>query len=289
MGALRGVSANRMAVLVGGVLLAVIIARRAARRSPATVDASVAPGTLAFQLHGTRIRVPLGPGDAGFHPDDDLLGAELVYASGSGAQAISSIFRIDGMGIDPDDPRHDLMLYTLSTRESEAGPWKNACTQDSQGFARGFLLEGRWSATGEHLKHPGEFEIACTSGAEAKCVRMGYRPWESQAMWDLHQACTRMVRADYCGDGHSYTRDGTRVDVYDTRGIQTETPDAGLSFEAAWGTAGAVCVRRPRVPELAPLDFLKTACPKRLGDHLGDACDPEQARTNPLTLILNKS
>ena len=289
----RGLPANRAAVLVAGVLLAVMLARRHARRSAATADAAIAPGTLSFQLEGTRIRVPKGkgngkePGDAGFYPDDDLLGAELVYGRGNDAK---SVFRIDAMAADPDDPSGKLMLYALSTRDSESSPWRNACTQDSQGLARGFLLEGRWSETGEHLKQKGEFEITCTSGAEGKCVRMGYRPWESPAMWDLHQACTRLVRADYCGDGHSYTRDGTPIDVYDVSGIQTETKDSALTFEAAWGKDGATCVRRPRVPKLESLDALRTACPQRLGaDKLGEPCDPQKARANPLTLIFNKS
>lgn len=283
----RGLPANRAAVLVAGVLLAVMVARRHAKRSAATADASTTTGTLAFQLEGTRIRVPKGTGDAGFYPDDDLRGAELVYAGNKGTQ---TVFRIDDMAPDPEDPTGKLILYALSTRDSDDGPWRNACTQDSKGLARGFLLEGRWSPTGEHLKQKGEFEITCTSGAEGKCVRMGYRPWESQAMWDLHQACTRMVRADYCGDGRSYTRDGMPIDVYDVRGIQTETKDSPLTFEAAWGTAGAICVRHPRVPKIAPLDVLKTACPQKLGaDRLGDSCDPQKARANPGALIFDKS
>ena len=31
----------------------------------------------------------------------------------------------------------------------------------------------------------------------------------------LHEACVRMVRADYCGDGRSHTVDGMAIDVWD--------------------------------------------------------------------------
>ncbi|SRR6266545_2854890 len=62
-----------------------------------------------------------------------------------------------------------------------------------------------------------------------------------------------MVRADYCGTGVSFTKDGTLIDVFDTRGVQQPTTgDASLTFEAAWTTSGAACVNRPRYDALAP-------------------------------------
>ena len=63
------------------------------------------------------------------------------------------------------------------------------------------------------------FALICTGGAIGKCVRWGYKPWRSGpdgvALWDYHQACVRMVRADYGGDGVGHTRDNTPVDVFD--------------------------------------------------------------------------
>jgi ADYC domain-containing protein len=47
-------------------------------------------------------------------------------------------------------------------------------------------------------------------------VRFGYKPWREAAgkpRWDYHQACVRMVRADYAGDGIGHTRDGTLIDL----------------------------------------------------------------------------
>ena len=47
---------------------------------------------------------------------------------------------------------------------------------------------------------PGVLELTCTGGAQAKCVRFGYRPWETgpdgRPMRGLYNACVRMVRAE---------------------------------------------------------------------------------------------
>ena len=37
-------------------------------------------------------------------------------------------------------------------------------------------------------------------------------------MIDWYNACIRLLRADYCGDGRPFTRDGTLVDIYDHLG-----------------------------------------------------------------------
>jgi hypothetical protein len=66
-------------------------------------------------------------------------------------------------------------------------------------------------------------------------VRVGYKPWkmaaDGRSMWDYHQACTRLIRADYCGDGVSRTRDGVEIEIVDRFG-QGEVPGTDLAFEA---------------------------------------------------------
>jgi hypothetical protein len=83
-------------------------------------------------------------------------------------------------------------------------------------------------------------------------------------MRDFHNACVRMVRADYCGDGRAWTRDGTIIDMWDDQGIQKphSQNDATFSFEAGWKPEGAVCVAHTRIPENITLDKLKTSCPR---------------------------
>jgi len=110
------------------------------------------------------------------------------------------------------------------------------------GDGRGLFVAGTWDASG--ARHEGRLTFSCTNGAIAKCVMMGYAPETAGAA--QHQACTRMVRADYCGDGVSHTRDGTLIDVYDTAGVMAPGLDRTFRFEAAWGPNGALCVERTR-------------------------------------------
>ena len=78
---------------------------------------------------------------------------------------------------------------------------------------------------------------------------------------DLHRACIHMFRADYGGDDHPSTRNGTLVDVSDRFGIQKPEMPAGLEFEAAWGPDGAVCVAHPRIAANISLEDLAASTP----------------------------
>ncbi|NUP13060.1 MAG: hypothetical protein HOW73_44030 [Polyangiaceae bacterium] len=89
-----------------------------------------------------------------------------------------------------------------------------------KGLQRGFLLSGSWTQAGEHVKDDSVIELACTSGGEGKCLRLGYLPWKSDKDFARHQACTRMMRADYRGDGTSYTKNGTLINFYDPESIE---------------------------------------------------------------------
>jgi hypothetical protein len=122
----------------------------------------------------------------------------------------------------------------------------NVCNEGMRGmFVRGVWDErGAWHDSVSVSGGSVSMSYSCADGAIAKCIEMGYAPWS--AGHDLHQACTRMVRADYCGSGISFTKDGTLIDVFDTRGIQTRTGSSDFVFEAAWGVDGATCVNRPR-------------------------------------------
>jgi uncharacterized protein (DUF2342 family) len=70
------------------------------------------------------------------------------------------------------------------------------------------------------------------------------------------------MRADYCGNGRSHTKEGTAIDIYDRTRIQTRTPTSGMVFEAAWNPDGAVLINRTRWPE--SLAQLRKECPERL-------------------------
>ena len=157
------------------------------------------------------------------------------------------------------------------------------CDPDADGRSLGFPIpNGR-----------GGFDLTCTSGAVGKCVRWGYRPWEDRPggppLQALHQACVHMARADYGGDGHGATRDGTLIFFCDRFGIHACGQGARMAFEAGWGTGGATCVARPRIPENISLEQLAERYP-RLKPRLGRAaCTEASAQDDPTALLFNRS
>jgi hypothetical protein len=117
------------------------------------------------------------------------------------------------------------------------------------------------------------------NGTNAR-VRFGYPPWASAdgvSLRDAYNACIRMVRADYCGNGTPTTKDGQFIDIYDDHGIQKHDNKPTMDFEAGWTPNGAACARHVRVKENVSLESLVAACP-RLKDRVGPACSEDAAR-----------
>jgi hypothetical protein len=105
----------------------------------------------------------------------------------------------------------------------------------------------------------------------------------------VNAACIHMVRADYGGDDRATTRDGTVIDVYDRFGIQKPEFADLMTFEAAWGKDGAICIAHPRIAGNVTLAELENRYP-RLRDPLGsEACNEEGMRRHRDALIFNRS
>jgi hypothetical protein len=220
-----------------------------------SMPAAAQPSVVKIEASGTAFRVSLSDGSV--KQGTELAGAVLVF------NIDGKPVRIRIAAITPDPNDKTLLLHDFRIE----GTNRPLCGPDSDGLQVGFPLEGRTAPDGRFLEaEPGVFELTCTSGAQAKCVRFGYRPWQQtpdgQSMRNYHDACVRMARADYCGDGRSWTRAGTLIDVWDEHGIQkSETQgDPSFSFEAGWTPAGAACVARTRIPETITLDQLKATC-----------------------------
>ena len=203
----------------------------------------------------------------------ELVGAELDVGDGS-------TMRIDAVRVDPVEPTGEILLYRISVRMTD-GAWQNACHAAADETREMFPIPGRWDAEGRYRADADHFALSCTSGAQAKCVRFGYKPWQSAsdgtALAPLYESCVHMVRADYCGDGVPATRNGTLIDIFDDHGIQKSESDTKLSFEAGWSPTGAVCVARTRVADELDLAALVKRCP-RLRDAVGKRCDKQQSK-----------
>ncbi|MFI4974902.1 MAG: ADYC domain-containing protein [Caulobacterales bacterium] len=235
--------------------------------------------TPTISVDGTRFVVTSPSGDD-LSPET-LVGAELDSGDGR-------VVRIDSIEKDSKSIA-DVWLYRLSARQP-TGRWADICTPDREGRSAAIPLPGYFDARAHFVSDPRRFTLACTSGAQGKCVRLGYRPWESdprgRSVAPTYDACVRMMRADYCGDGRSFTRDGTPVEITDGGRARTAQARArNFEFEAAWGQDGAICVARPRIPAETSLAALATICP-RLRGHLGEG---RCSRNAPGALLLNSS
>ena len=144
-------------------------------------------------------------------------------------------------------PGSGLLIYNIDLKVEE-GPWKPLC-HDTHGEATEAILVGSvWSSVTASRVHEASEDLvtfACRDAAIAKCVEFGYQPWAEVggvSLSDLHQSCTRMVRADYCGDSVSHTVNGTGIHVLDQVGVQLVDPNVSYVVEAEWGPDGATCL-----------------------------------------------
>lgn len=233
------------------------------------VQADGPASVRSVTVDGTAFRVLMADGRV--LPQASLPGTVLVLGIGDGR---NRRIRIDAVEPDPKDPA-GAPLYTMSAQNPGSGAWENICEADPEGRRLAFPVPGAFTADTRYTPSADRFFITCTGGAESKCIRFGYRPWrtapDGASLAAHYQACVRLVRADYCGDGIGHTRNGTLIDIYDRIGIQQPDPGNTLGFEAAFDANGAVCVRQTRLPDLLSLDRLGTQCP-RLQGRLGADC-----------------
>lgn len=254
-------------------LRAVCVATLATVALTATAAGTAAPSDriVEVSVEGTNFQVRLASGRV--LQGADLAGAKLalVVPGGSTPQQVM----IDAVVVDPRDPAGETLLYKMRAIDPETGQAEELCGPDAQGERWAFPLRGQWDEEGRPLTDQG-FTLTCGDAAQGKCVRFGYKPWKTlpdgTRLADYHQACIRMVTANYCGDRRT-TRDGMLIDYYDNLGIAQPDPDPardGTEFEAAWNPQGAVCVAHTRVPEHETLAGLADDCPRLVG-RLGPA------------------
>lgn len=206
----------------------------------------------------------------------EVIGAELHYRYQPTDMGPSYPFtvRVASAGLDPTASglganHNDVWMYNLLWQDNSPGVparWQALCRTEAGADDQSLMLANRWDpATGNRVDRPTFITFACRDQALGKCARMGYRPWAKAnscsgtgvaqtcadiALADHHQACTRMIRADYCGNGTSYTIDGTLIDIYDYLNPPLQVSETDWDIEAQWTPNGALCINEPRHPEL---------------------------------------
>jgi len=197
--------------------------------------------------------------------------------------------------LDPKDHDQEIYLYTVFYQDPKDAQWKNLCEPDREKITKAMPLKGSWDERGNYINSD-VITFGCTGGNVTKCARFGYKPWKTvngKSLRDAHQACTRMLKADYCGNGNAHTRQGTPIFIYDVLGIQKPEPDPekNMVFEAAWNADGATFVNRLRWTE-SPAKLLKE-CPEKLKGHINEHYQPmtmqEVLQKAPDSLIFNDS
>jgi hypothetical protein len=206
----------------------------------------------------------------------DFIGATMT---GSLANGVPVLLRIDDI-VTSSDP--DILLYTVSFQDVTT--WKSICGHDAAGAAiRAVPLSGRWDLTsgtatgGDWIDEPGTLTFACMDSAAAKCLVLGYKPWASAfecksggacqkvSLRPVHQACTRMIRADYCGDGTSHTVNAVPINLWDAFQIQTQSQVSSTwKSGAEWTPDGSVCIDTFRYnPNNQASAYVSAHCPER--------------------------
>jgi len=232
-----------------------------------------------------------------------LIGAHLYAQVGSldATPPVTSLVEYRITDVVEEDSQYDptktgaTFLYTLEQNVDHGDSWQPACPVDLDGRRVAIPLAATWDEHGDRVESSSLFTFGCTTGVIAKCYRWGYRPWLAGYgdLPTMHWACTRLARADYCGDGVSHTRDGTWVNVWDdlTGPYPIQAHGAshlhGMSFEAGWNTDGAVCLGRTRWKD--DMKSITRTCPDRRmsRSRAKKVCDTvEDARDNGLVVLL---
>lgn len=192
------------------------------------LDATWLEGTV---FHGTK--------GTNSYSGLDFKQAEMVGVKGDGERV-----RLRLIQVHPD--ASGIWTYEVHYRDNANTGWWPICKNDDGTAGLAIPVNGRWSyehgvpGGGAKTADPATFTFACRGrSAIAKCVDIGYRPWNSTTVDRHHQSCVRLIRADFCGDGTSYTTDGEWVNLYDGIGIQQDTEE--WVFEAEWDEDGARC------------------------------------------------
>ena len=192
---------------------------------------------------------------------EQWVGAEFTALLDDGE---SIALRIDERVVSKERSERDVVRYVVSYPTLEGR--SSLCGEDQNGNPIAAIpLQGRWNyeagaaGGGDKIDDPTVFTFACDGFVLAKCVHMGYHPWwpvmictkghgcEKSTLSAHHQACTRMLRADYCGNGLSHTVDGTAVNAYDGIGVRSD--GEAWNLEAEWTASGARCAAVERISE----------------------------------------
>jgi ADYC domain len=169
-------------------------------------------------------------------------GSSIVGSTWTGTAMPGNVtvnLRVVGTATQGTGSNSDLWFYQVEYQNT-AG-WQPLCGLDAGGAPiKAGTVSGTWNQqTAAYTSSTTSFSLVCQTKSIEKCIEMGYKNYKGYS--NQLQSCVRMLRADYCGTGTSYTVDGTLINLYDNVGVQADTQS--WTMEAAWNTNGATCIK----------------------------------------------
>jgi hypothetical protein len=247
------------------------------------LGSSADAGESVLRVKGTSIEMADASGN--LRSGLQLAGSSLQVGEGAGAAVLRIVAVVE-------DAVPGVLLHEIEILNA-TGTWTNICEPDRDQRRLALFIAGYDVADGSQVRAPERVSLTCSAGVQGKCLRAGYLPWDDSrgpgTGQELFQTCTRMFRADYCGDGIGWTRNGMAIDLFDRANIQRPAMPATMPFEAAWGPKGAVCVHHTRVSSRGDLDTLLRACPRLAQVPNGAACTEALTADMPGALLFNRS
>ena len=187
----------------------------------------------------------------------DFLNSRWTIELYDGEKLVSkNVQTIKAYEFNPLQKPHALHYYTFmffgdGTNGGEKGVWTPACTETTDPMT-GLQIGTKALAydnlaidttTGVISKREDSLYLACISAAVGKAGNWGYPAWEIGA--EDFTTAVRTVRADYCGDGDSWTTKGNALQATDVWGY-SQFASYAPENEAMWGDKGALCLGTPR-------------------------------------------
>lgn len=225
------------------------------------------PGGPLYQLRteGDEL-IAWDPGASAAVADGAALVGWTIKLYHAGNAELLEVFILgydDQIALPYDDNGQTISAYALGYHPIEAPSETHSVCPQSTAYpdviaatiVRGELYD---AATGAVAANQEWLTIACFGNAVAKTKLFGYGPHEIRpddvvaATIPQRQATIRMLTADYCGTGHSFTVDGTPLAwKNDNGGVKPDDSPDFDDIEALWDEDGALCLTRPRLADIA--------------------------------------
>lgn len=215
-----------------------------------------------------------------------LVGSKILVTNTDDSSVVELVIHNHGTVQSWTTPWFYVDRYVFKNWSPELEQWVPICTD-----AVDLVEDSAWSVLVSHeLYHwgakivdktganaDGWFNLACSGNGLYKMKMAGYDPDPTAASpfsstWQQRQATLKMITADYCGTGTSFTETGTTVYwINQPSWSQNTPPPPSTTVEAHWTKDGAACLDTPRLGA-GELSAIQTEC-ENAGKTLPPPCN----------------